>query len=865
MEKVLIEESNVELLELFDQVSYDARKEKLSSPPINEMLYWWTRKPLVVGRAITLSSTLNDIKAVRGLMGLGREKRAYTYIPDAKIYKKKLGRDPSEIKVLDPFGGAGNLIFEAKRLGLDCTVSDYNPVAYLLEKSVLEYPLKYGHKLAEDFEKYAKLVIEKTQEEIGKFYEKNDLVYFWVWCVKCPHCSQRVPLTNQMWIANTTRNKTGIRFHVTPDKNFKTELIYNMSSTEGTKFTQKGGTAKCISCTNTIDHESMINDIATRKDRELIAKQIQGVKKREYVLSSDEDRKLFEKASKYLKSKLQEYEKENLIPDEDIKPEHRKENTLWHYGIKYWRDFFGERQILTMITLLKNVKVIGKQFSDREYAKTIIGYLGFLLCKHLNGNSLGTMWHAGRETQAHALTLRRPSFVFNHVETNPFGNTTGSFFRVINNISDAIVFTATGESSTTKISLESILDLPSRSDKYDLIITDPPYLDDVQYGEQSEFFYVWLRRCLQDYYPELPKRVKLDDDICESWGRFGDKKLANEFFQKGFKKAFLSLNKILKDDGVLVVFFAHSDVKAWNLLLECIRESRFSVVSSYAIHTENTSNVIASGKTSFMSSVVVVCRKITKDSTAYFEDIVPQAEDKIDKMLHAIPKEKLLTIPITDLLIMVYGKVLETATHHTILKSYQKDFEPNFENLISDARDFIMKQIVTKLTGLSINTLGPEMSFYIVTKIFYSGILGSDDSIKVGRTYGLDTNKIEKSNLGTKKEGITQLYYLHEQEFDKKPDEIDPKNVHEQLCYLAYVVDRQGASKMSTILSLPNFKVENLKQIVSLLLKSFNLRRNKKESLNVDELEELKILETIADILEIKKDDTSLDSFFDKK
>ena len=35
----------------------------------------------------------------------------------------------------------------------------------------------------------------------------------------------------------------------------------------------------------------------------------------------------------------------------------------------------------------------------------------------------------------------------------------------------------------------------------------------------------------------------------------------------------------------------------------------------------------------------------------------------------------------TDLLIMTYGKVLEEATQHTILKSYRSDFKPEFENL----------------------------------------------------------------------------------------------------------------------------------------------------------------------------------------
>jgi len=51
MDKRLIEKSDVDLLELFDDVSNEARKEKLAIPPINKILYWWTRKPLIVGRA----------------------------------------------------------------------------------------------------------------------------------------------------------------------------------------------------------------------------------------------------------------------------------------------------------------------------------------------------------------------------------------------------------------------------------------------------------------------------------------------------------------------------------------------------------------------------------------------------------------------------------------------------------------------------------------------------------------------------------------------------------------------------------------------------------------------------------------------
>ena len=36
-----------------------------------------------------------------------------------------------------------------------------------------------------------------------------------------------------------------------------------------------------------------------------------------------------------------------------------------------------------------------------------------------------------------------------------------------------------------------------------VIITDPPYYDNIGYADLSDFFYVWLRPILRDTYPEL--------------------------------------------------------------------------------------------------------------------------------------------------------------------------------------------------------------------------------------------------------------------------------------------------------------------------------------------------------------------------
>lgn len=67
---------------------------------------------------------------------------------------------------------------------------------------------------------------------------------------------------------------------------------------------------------------------------------------------------------------------------------------------------------------------------------------------------------------------------------------------------------------------------------------------------------------------------------------------------------------------------------------------------------------------------------------------------------------------------------------------------------------------------------------------------------------------------------------------------------------------------MSSILTQGgrNFKIDDLKQIISLLLKSFRLRINKGGQLELSEQKELKILETISDVMGIKSEG-SLDSF----
>ena len=851
MDKTLIEEGSFDLIRLFYKISDEAKKEKLGTgkPPINEIFYWWTRKPLIVGRAILLASTLKNIQTVPNLLNLQKDKRAFNTKPNIETYAKILGKSPSSIKVLDPFAGGGNLIFEFKEMGLDCTAMDYNPVAFLILKSILEYPHKYKTKLVDDVERYCKDVIKLTKDEIGEFFAgetRKPLAYIWAWCIKCPYCNQRIPLVNHSWLVKTKRNKRiGIKLIPKDSLDFKVELKYNMTDDEGKIFTQRGGKAICIRCRNSINNQQLSSDISIRKDREMIVVVIQGNRSKDYRIATDEDKKIYSDSVGYLKKVYSYYEEHDLIPNENIKA--NRENTLSNYGIKKWSQFFSERQLLVILTILKNIEKVSKTIENKEYSKVITTYLAFCLGKHIIRNCIGIGWDITMEAITHALTFRRPMIIYSHAEINPFEKISGSLPNMLNNILDALKFTISSRGSCNVV-LGSALNLSAKS-KFDLIVTDPPYADDVQYGELSEFFYVWLYKALRNHYTELPSQVPLEEDISVSVGRFESVKLANDFYKKAMREALKQIYGSLKDDGLLVLFFAHSSTEAWNLLLEGLRHAKLRVVSSYAIHTESVNNMLAVGKTSFLSSIVVACRKIQEDKSVYFEDLLPKIEDKVKGMIRNLSLEELLDLPMTDLLIMTYGKVLEETTQHTILKSYRSDFKPEFENLIKDAREFILKEIVTKLTGRTTNVLGSDMSFYLITKVFYKGVLDSNEALKIAWAYSIDIKDLVNRGVAKKEIGITRLLFYDEINLDLKVDEIDKTNLHQQLLYLESIANREGVAGVKRLVSqYTNFRIQDLKYIINLLIKSYRIRLNKKEVLNVKESKELEIIEGLGDI-----------------
>jgi putative DNA methylase len=177
-------------------------------PPHWEMVFWWTRKPLISARAIIAGCLLPEKTSVgEFLYGIGvRRKGKRTderIVFDGAPHRVKPRYRFEGVRLLDPFAGFGSIPLEGLRLGLDVTAVELLPVAYVFLKAVLEYPAKYGERLVRDVEKWGCWVTERLREDplIRELYEDDVAVYIGSWEVKCPHCGRWTPLVGNWWLA----------------------------------------------------------------------------------------------------------------------------------------------------------------------------------------------------------------------------------------------------------------------------------------------------------------------------------------------------------------------------------------------------------------------------------------------------------------------------------------------------------------------------------------------------------------------------------------------------------------------------------------------------------------------------------------
>lgn len=641
---------------------------------ISSLHMWFARRPLTASRATAYASLVKspgsetDIRQVRKtLEDLSRHANAdsMALIRQARkdILASNNGNPP---KVLDPFGGGGAIPLECIRLGCETYSNDYNPVAYIVQKCTLQYPLEYGKvseetdpessKLIRDIKKWSGWVESEAKKDIGSHFLDRDSEYLWARTIPCqnPACGAAIPVINSYILS---RRDAVYMCPVVGGKNITFRVVGGTYDEIPENFDKSAGTIKrsyvtCPCCKNTIKPQDTNRLLQNNPDDEqmIIVVERPPRGKKRYRPVTSQDIQIYDACRSDL-----EKSRKRFIERYDIDPiptelmgtpdgsEYRTGQPYWIFnqlirsGPVRWDQIYNIRQKLVMTTLLHKIResepMILAETGDKRYTKCIVSYLGIILDKLAAAYSKTSYWEPLGCRTVTILTGSSIRRVVWYSELNPFGKA-GIQQRtkiVCRGVAQPI---RTCGNPAKNITYGSATRLKYPDAHFDAVFTDPPYYDFVPYSDFSDYFYVWLKRSIGHLYPDMFKTalaVKRQELVVNANSVAGlrgtnvakeDLNLKTKsYYEQGMAEAVSEMYRVLKPDGILTMVYTHSSLDGWETLIKAIKKSGFVITAAWPLSTETAYRMTAQGKASVQSSIYMVAQKWRRDDVGFYTDI----------------------------------------------------------------------------------------------------------------------------------------------------------------------------------------------------------------------------------------------------
>ena len=478
--------------------------------------------------------------------------------------------------VLDPFSGGGAIPLEATRLGCQAIANDYSPVAYLILRATCEFPQKYGKRLAQDVEKWAKWILERARQRIVHLYPpgkdgKPVVGYLWARTAPCsnPACRKEIPLLRSLLVCDKTGKRVALTMNVGDGQvSFGVAKGKAIHREEGTMLNR--GDCRCPFCQQTTPVKDLRRAGLEGRMRERMVCAITDTPNgKDYRPVESGDLKALEEAKKM--AETVERPSEPILPEVTRTDEEDVSNStgirVHLYGFKAWGRLFNDRQLVGIQTFIGSVREavadIRRRESDPQFGRAVAAYLGLWTTRIAQHMNAFCRWNGLAEKIQHVFGRQAVSMIWDYVEIPAVAETAGSAANLQSVLTDFIHH----ESSNVAVSYlpaTTICGDAARTSLEtgctDVVVTDPPYFDAVSYADLADFYYVWLKRGLSETFPETfstPLIPKQDEATALKHRHGGDGEKANRHFTGKLAACLREAKRLCRPEGVLAVMFAH--------------------------------------------------------------------------------------------------------------------------------------------------------------------------------------------------------------------------------------------------------------------------------------------------------------------
>ena len=632
--------------------------------------------------------------------------------------------------LLDITAGGGSIPFEASRLGFRTIANELNPVAGLILRATCEWPQKYGWELQDHFqdvkgrflgrvrELTADLYPEEPQPEVKPGNQQNSNVrakryaqtYLFARTLICPSCEGTIPLS-----PNWRLDSKGAGIRVVPDTTSGTcsfEIVTRTSDQSPGTISRAKATCPYPTCGATtpagyISQEAKGSRLGhqlyciiyrdtwhTKTKSGALSKRPKTA--RGFRVPTKDDDNTAEVDAR-LAELAEPWGRDNILPTEEVP--HGDDQRPHNYGMPRWRDMFSPRQLLAHGYCVQAFHDLVDEDRNAdnldENRRAAWCYVALAMDKLINTNSLHCRWHPNRQVVAGTFDRHDFGMKWSYSEMAVAIEGLGLEWA-LNDLEDCIkqlvqmaghqrnetpngeLMPVGGDETVIAPPSKVIIgpgqdtDLPSAS--VDAIVFDPPYHNNVNYAELSDFFYVWLKRTAGYALGDSLLAPHLTDKVNEaiaSPARFREEAkgsaksasaLATRDYENKMAEIFRECRRVIKPDGIMTVMFTHKSTDAWDALTVALIESGFGITRTWPVKTEADSSIHIMDRAAARSTILLVCRPRTDNPTPEPWHVV---ESRIAQAVRAdIPTLQDYGLSPVDQYLAAFGPALQVISEH---------------------------------------------------------------------------------------------------------------------------------------------------------------------------------------------------------
>lgn len=524
---------------------------------------------------------------------------------------------PPDGLVVDCFGGGGVTLIEGLTAGRRVISYDINPIASFIQ---------YAQTLEVERGRISELA-KKIQTGVQQIFEAN-------YSTKCRRCSET---SHVRWFEHA---------YLVQCPHCASETLLSAGQKKvGASGKPVDGVYVCSSCTQELRAANV----------KRIGSKILNLRLRchscgahETVTPDDEDHKKFDSISASEDRLIAEYRL--YIPQDKIPLywDRQKEDCLKRKGFERFVDLFTPRNRICSAIYFRELEALRGECSAEEFMFMLLNISALL--RYTNNMTFSVnSWMDGRPVAWAKHAFWTPN---QFIECNPieyFDNRLKAAFTGIKDRERRFRNTAPSfseadvinKSATHCVRNGSSTEMNIPDESVDVVVTDPPYGSNVQYGELCHFWLVWIKGLL----PFDSKQFDLSDEVVVHRKQDKEAGYSKTFddYRNGLAAVYRECYRVLKSDGVLVFTFNNKNPDAWFSVIKAALDAGFDLEPEGVTYQEqieayrDTAHLRFDGTAQGDFIYSFVKRKVV-DSKKPTDDVIDGLHKAIDEAIQELSK-----------------------------------------------------------------------------------------------------------------------------------------------------------------------------------------------------------------------------------